>query len=129
MQLYERFGRDWEQATFTAVLRLLGMPKNTETFEALAKNLPLRILQKHNRPPQTEALLLGMAGLLPEETETPYALQLKREFSFLQEKFNLQGELNKVGSLAAYALRLSRSFGSYVWRLGCVFGHNGTGNS
>jgi len=95
LALYERFGRDWEQATFAAVLRLLGMPKNTETFEALAKNLPLRILQKHNRPPQTEALLLGMAGLLPEATENPYALQLKREFSFLQEKFNLQGTLKK----------------------------------
>lgn len=70
--------------------RNFGLPQNADAFEAVAKSLPITILAKHkNQLIQTEALLLGQAGLLNEDFEEHYPKMLKKEYLFLQKKYQL----------------------------------------
>ena len=84
------FNEDWNQTYYCILLATFGMPKNKECFEAIAKNLPLKIIKKHqNNLVQIEALLLGVAGILePESTESYFSL-LKTEWYFLQKKYSI----------------------------------------
>jgi hypothetical protein len=71
--------------------RNFGFSLNSLPFEALAKSLPLLILQKHNdNLQQLEALLFGQAGMLQKEMpENEYYSALQREYRFLQTKYKL----------------------------------------
>lgn len=90
------FGADTDQVFYALLARALGGKVNAEPMEQLAKALPLRALLKHaNNPEQVEAMLFGVAGLLPsayDETdgeEGRYIAVLRREFGLLQAKFQL----------------------------------------
>jgi hypothetical protein len=62
-----------DQALYTALLRGLGYKQNADTSERLAGCLPLSHLTSlaGNDPQTTFALLLGCAGLLPLEADSP----------------------------------------------------------
>jgi hypothetical protein len=84
------FQNDWDTCFYVLLAGNFGMRVNKEAFELLAKSLPLKILQKHrNSLLQLEALLFGQAGLLPCEIQDPYVVVLKREYKFLQKKYDL----------------------------------------
>jgi len=52
--------------------------------------LPLHILKKHSTNlMQLEALLMGQAGLLKQEFTDEYPIQLKNEYNFLKQKYDL----------------------------------------
>lgn len=80
----------WEETFYQFLARNFGLKINAEPFEALARSLPLNILSKHkNNLLQIEALLFGQAGLLDVVFEDEYPQKLKKEYAFLQHKYNL----------------------------------------
>jgi len=60
--------------------------------------LPIKLVRKNsNSLLKTEALLLGMAGFLDADRGDEYYQSLKKEFNFLEHKFNLESKrLNKA---------------------------------
>lgn len=81
----------WEEVFWWQLARNFGMKVNAETFEAVAKSLPVTILARHkNQIHQLEGLLLGQAGLLEEKFEEDYPNLLQREYRFYQKKYQLK---------------------------------------
>ncbi len=68
-----------------------GFKVNKNAFEVLAGALPLKVIQKHadNRM-SIEALLYGVAGLLQGSFKDDYPNTLKKEFTFLSQKYDLK---------------------------------------
>lgn len=82
---------DWEAAAYITLSRALGFGLNAEPFEVLAKNLPLKFLNRHRDELLTmEALVFGQAGLIPpaEEGEDGYVARMREEYRFMARKFN-----------------------------------------
>lgn len=82
---------DWNETFYQMLARMFGFKVNNLPFELLAKSLPVQILAKHkNNLFQMEALLFGNSGLLNQQLlGDDYYLQLREEFSFLYNKYNL----------------------------------------
>lgn len=88
--LVDEFGGDLEQAFLVVIFRAFGMKTNADAFEVLGKNVPWKILSKHqDNVAQVEAILFGIAGFL-DEPKDYYSLQLKQEFQFLKHKYRLE---------------------------------------
>ncbi len=80
----------WEEVFWQLLARNFGMPVNADAFENMAQTIPVAVLAKHkNQIQQLEALLLGQANLLHEESNEDYVLLLQREYSFLKSKYTL----------------------------------------
>lgn len=81
---------DWEQTFYKLILRTLGNPINSDSFERLADVLPFQILNKHGANLlQLEALLFGQAGFLEENFKDEYMVRLQREYQYLKHKLKL----------------------------------------
>lgn len=81
---------NWEDAFFVTLARNFGFGLNGDAFEAWALRIPLRAVDKHrNDLFQVEAIFFGQAGLLEETEGDNYYLRLKREYTYLQHKFEL----------------------------------------
>jgi hypothetical protein len=92
---YERSGRDYSRTLYALLLRSFGFKVNGEAFGLLAYSLPFQLLARHaDNACQTEALLLGMAGMLEGEFHHDYIRKISDEFKFLKAKYNLS-PLNK----------------------------------
>lgn len=92
--LYDSFSGSWEDICYVALARALGFGINNDAFEMMARRTPLRLLHKHSDSMlQIEAILFGQAGLLADpklESAVPYYQQLRREYAFLANKFQLK---------------------------------------
>ena len=91
LQLLENYKEDWNEVFYIVLARNFGFGINNDAFERLAKSLPLKYIFKHcDSEIQTEALLLGQAGLL-ENDNIPdgYYLLLQEEYRFLSQKYSL----------------------------------------
>ena len=67
------------------------MKVNAEPFQWLSACVPYRILRKQNdNLQQTEALLFGQSGLLPEKFSDTYTNALIREYMHLQVKYHIR---------------------------------------
>jgi hypothetical protein len=90
---------DWEETAYQILAKNFGFKLNAEPFLQLAKNLPLKILQKHrDNLLQIEALIFGVAGFLNNPEEAPenwdeYRHSLRKEFQFLNAKYQLQNHI------------------------------------
>lgn len=83
---------DWQTVFYISLFRSFGFGVNSDAFEMLAKNLPLAVLAKHkNNLFQIEALIFGVAGFLEKEMEDSYYDDLKKEWLFLNKKYQLAG--------------------------------------
>jgi Protein of unknown function (DUF2851) len=88
--LYKSLGGNYTQTFFTLLIKAFGFKVNAPAFELLGKHLPVQLLLRHaNDLKQTEALLLGMAGLLDEQFKEKYPRELQNEFEFLKRKYTL----------------------------------------
>lgn len=91
--LREQYAGSWEDVCYVLLARTLGFGLNSDALERLARRTPLRLLHKHSDSLlQLEALLLGQAGLLADTRAggDHYVEQLRREYAFLANKFELQ---------------------------------------
>lgn len=91
LTLFNQSSRHWEETFWWLLARAFGSKINGDSFEAVARSLPVALLAKHRHSlHQLEALLLGQAGLLNDAFEDAYPKLLQREYAFLQKKYNLQ---------------------------------------
>ena len=80
----------WEETFWWLIARNFGYTVNSDSFEKMARSLPISILAKHkNQIHQTEALLFGQAGLLDKDFDEDYPQLLKKEYLFLKKKYHL----------------------------------------
>ena len=79
---------DWEETAYRWLFRCFGYHTNRLPMEELGQLLPYTLLKRHREQLQhLEAMLLGQAGLLPEDSEDPYVQQLKKDNDFYQKKY------------------------------------------
>jgi hypothetical protein len=82
---------DWDETFYHFMARNFGFKVNATPMEMLAQSLPQQLFAKHkNNPLQIEALIFGQAGFLNQTFDEEYPKQLKREYQFLQKKYNLK---------------------------------------
>src|SRR5690606_196510 len=82
---------NWEDAFWWLLARNFGARVNADTFEQMARSIPLKLLARHkNNLLQLEALLMGQAGLLNETFNEDYPTMLQKEYVFLKNKYKLQ---------------------------------------
>lgn len=87
--------KNFEETFYQTLAANFGFKTNAVPFEMLAKQLPQKYLLKHkDNISSIEAMLFGVAGLLPEQSNDAYVNDLKREFKHMQNKFQLK-TLNK----------------------------------
>lgn len=81
---------DWEAVLFNMLARNFGTKINGAAFAGLARSIPFKVIRKEaQRKHAVEALLLGQAGLLPEEGHLAIEKLWKTEFQFLKLKYDL----------------------------------------
>ncbi|MBB2144367.1 DUF2851 family protein [Pedobacter sp. LMG 31464] len=81
---------DWDETFYHFMAKNFGFKLNATPMEMLAQSLPQQLFGKHkDNPLQIEALIFGQAGFLNQVFEDEYPQQLKREYQFLQKKYNL----------------------------------------
>lgn len=100
-QRFEQHEMNWNDALFATLARNFGFGVNGDAFEAWARVMPFRAVDKHrDNLLQVEALFFGQAGLLnhqalpahtrDEALHDPYFVQLSKEYAFLAHKFELK---------------------------------------
>lgn len=93
----------WDETLFKTMVRSFGFGIQSSEFEDYASILNFQALGKHSdNMTQIEAVFFGQAGLLEEESIPYYYLEnaknstyyneLKREYRFLANKFNLRSK-------------------------------------
>ncbi|MCH5311779.1 MAG: DUF2851 family protein [Prevotella sp.] len=103
----ERKNGDYEAAFFTTLARNYGFGTNGDAFEMWAQNLSLGAVMHHRDSLfQIEAIFMGQAGLLDEETiperyrkdadEDGYFAKLKSEYEYLAHKFSMTPVDSKI---------------------------------
>lgn len=101
MRYWEMNNGSWEQTFFMALARNFGFGVNGEAFEDWAKHIPLHSIAHHRDDVfQVEALFMGQAGLLQEDSlpqrykaqaiKEGYFDKLRKEYQFLAHKFSLR---------------------------------------
>ena len=97
---------DWESVFFKMLTKNFGLKVNGESFFSLGQSIDFSIIRKtQSNPHVLEAFLFGQAGLLKQDIENAYYLDLKNEYKFLKQKFGLQN--NQVLPLQFFRLRPS----------------------
>ncbi len=80
----------WDQLFFELVARQLGFHVNSDPMEMLAKSIKIEWVQKlSDQDISIDALFFGQAGMLQKKFSDEYPNRLKKEYEFLQKKFNL----------------------------------------
>ena len=86
---------EWQDVFYKSIAQTFGLKINTQPFENLAGNLPLKIISKHkDNLKQIEALIFGVAGFLAGNLKDDYSKGLQKEYLFLKKKYVLE-EVNK----------------------------------
>jgi hypothetical protein len=81
---------NWEETFWWLLARNFGVKVNSDAFEQIARSIPITLLAKHKHQiHQTEALLLGQAGLLEGDFAESYPALLQKEYRFLRSKYKL----------------------------------------
>ena len=82
----------WEETCWWLLARYFGGPVNAESFEEIARSIPLSLLHRHtSHLRHLEALLIGQAGLLEDiGPDEEYPLLLQEEYRFLKHKYGLR---------------------------------------
>ncbi len=88
--LLQQAKNDWDAVLFLLLAKNFGLNKNGDAFFQLAGSIPYSIVRKvrHDQD-ELNALLFGQAGFLEDDFETDYPKKLKKEYCYLQKKFDL----------------------------------------
>jgi hypothetical protein len=88
---YEILNKDWNQVAYIQMAKYFGVPSNKDNFHQLAFNIDYRILLKnHQNLFAIESILFGTSGLVDIESKEKYPNNLKEEFEFWQQKYDLK---------------------------------------
>ncbi|MDG1730045.1 MAG: DUF2851 family protein [Algibacter sp.] len=89
--LLEASKNDWEAVLFKMLTKNFGLKVNGESFFSLAQSTDFSIIRKAQSNPQIlEALLFGQAGLLEQDLEDAYFIDLVKDYQFLKQKFKIE---------------------------------------
>ena len=89
-KLLESSANNWEAVLFKMLAKNFGLKVNGESFLSIANSIDFSIIRKQqSNLSGLEALLFGQAGLLDEDIQEPYFIELFKEYEFLIQKFNL----------------------------------------
>ena len=81
----------WEEVFWWMLAKNFGARINADSFEKIARTIPINILARHkSQLLQLEAILMGQAALLDKVFEESYPNMLRKEYRFLQKKYQLQ---------------------------------------
>jgi hypothetical protein len=70
-----------------------GLKVNGDAFLSIANSIDFSIVRKlQSNRIALEALFFGQAGLLEDDIQEPYYLNLQKEYQFLKHKFNLSNQ-------------------------------------
>lgn len=82
---------DFEATFFQLLAKNFGLKVNADPFFALAKSIDFNVVKKVRFDKhQLEALLFGQAGFLEENKEEKHHEELKKEYQYLQHKYQLK---------------------------------------
>lgn len=97
---------NWEAVLFMQLAKNFGLKVNAEAFYSMAQSIPFSVIRKvQSNQNQLEALLYGQAGMLQTDVENAYVNNLKKEYQFLKQKFQLDN--NQVVQMQFFRLRPS----------------------
>ncbi|WP_062053237.1 DUF2851 family protein [Aquimarina longa] len=103
LELLKDSSNNWEAVLFKLLAKNFGLKINGDAFLSLANSIDFSIIRKcTNQLNQLEALFFGQAGFLEKDIENEYTKTLKKEYQFLQHKF----QLNTRGVLSFQFFRL-----------------------
>lgn len=81
---------NWQQTLFEQLAANFGFKVNAQPMEMLARSIPVKLIAKYQHSQLLiEALLFGQAGLLEDQFQEQYPLDLQNEYAFLQQKHRL----------------------------------------
>lgn len=81
----------WEETFWWMLAKNFGIRINADSFEKIARTIPVNLLSKHkNQLAQVEALLMGQAALLDKTFHDDYPNSLRKDYIFLQKKYQLK---------------------------------------
>lgn len=84
---------NWEAVLFKMMTKNFGLKINAESFFSVAHSFDFSIIRKlQSNQLALEALLLGQSGVLGGEVQGTYFSELKKEFDFISNKFQLNNE-------------------------------------
>lgn len=90
-ELLQQSKGDWSTLFYWRLAASFGFKVNATPFLLLAQSIPIQLLAKHQiNQLQIEALLFGQAGFLQQDFRDEYPNQLKKEYTFLQSKYQLK---------------------------------------
>lgn len=89
-ELLKKTGNNWEEVCFSMLAKSFGGNVNGNDFLKIALSIPVSIFQKEKNALVLDALFMGQAGLLNGVLDVRYFNELKREFSFLNHKYQLK---------------------------------------
>lgn len=89
-KLLKSSANNWEAVLFKMLAKNFGLKVNGESFLSIASSIDFSIVRKQqSNLTSLEALLLGQAGLLEDDIQEAYYIELANEYKFLTQKFNL----------------------------------------
>ncbi|WP_428232062.1 DUF2851 family protein [Flavobacterium sp.] len=89
--LLEETNQDWEAVLFCLLAKNFGLNTNGNSFLQIAKSIPFTIIRKESFEVENlEALFFGASGLLDEEKEDVYFIDLKLRYYYLLNKYQLE---------------------------------------
>ena len=84
---------NWEAILFKSLAKNFGLKVNGEAFLSISNSFDFSILRKQqSKVLSLEALFFGQVGVLENDIQDPYYLELKKEYQFLKQKFNLSNQ-------------------------------------
>ncbi len=88
--LLKKYGGDWDATAIHFLIRYFGFKKNEEGFQQLSRRVSYKIMQKIAFDKKDlEAYLMGLAGLLEEESGDFYSKALRERFDYINHKYQL----------------------------------------
>ena len=89
--LLEKTNNDWDKVLFCLLAKNFGLNTNGEVFFKIAQAIPFAVIRKESHNVENmEAIFFGMANLLEGMYEDTYFQELKRNWIYLRQKYELE---------------------------------------